>query len=176
MSKTDPRMGDQTVIFWSSGHFWCQTALGAQMAPKPPPRAPKASPSFDFYWFVADFEWFFDDFLYHVGYFLSGLLHYFFGYLEASFSNFWPQVQRCWGRTQGSIRWQKNAKTSKASLRKRFSQHGGGTAGGNWDICVEVRIGNDKLPINKIQKILDMNFISIKKHEMEILIFWHLST
>ena len=97
-----------------------------------PPRAPKASPSLDFYRFLVDFGWFFDDFLYHVSYFLSGLLHYFFGYLEVSFSNFWPQVQMCWGRTQGSARWQKSAKTSKASLRKRFSRHGGGTAGGNW--------------------------------------------
>ena len=77
------------------------------MAPKPPPRAPKTSPSLDFHRFWVDFGRFFDDFLYHVGYFLSGLPHYFFGYLELSFSNFWPQVQMCWGRPQGSVRSQK---------------------------------------------------------------------
>ena len=44
-----------------------------------------------------------------MGYFLSGLPHYFFGYLELSFSNFWPQVQMCWGRPQGSVRSQKSA-------------------------------------------------------------------
>ena len=109
--ENGPQNGSpDAVIFWSSGSFFpCQTALGAQMAPKPPPRAPKASPSLDFYWFLVDFGWFFDDFLYHVGYFLSGLLHYFFGYLEVSFSNFWPQVQMCWGRPQGSVRSQKSA-------------------------------------------------------------------
>ena len=79
------------------------------MAPKPPPRAPKTSPSLDFHRFWVDFGRFFDDFLYHVGYFLSGLPHYFFGYLELSFSNFWPQVQMCWGRPQGSVRSQKSA-------------------------------------------------------------------
>ena len=137
--ENGPQNGSpDAVIFWSSGLFFlCQTALGAQMAPKPPPRAPKTSPSIDFHRFRIDFGWFFDDFLYHVGYFLSGLLHHFFGYLEVSFSNFWPQVQMCWGRTQGSARWQKSAKTSKASLRKRFSRHGGGTAGGNWDNIFE---------------------------------------
>ena len=77
------------------------------MAPKPPPRAPKTSPSLDFNRFVVDFVRFFYYFLYHVGYFLSGLPHYFFGYLELSFSNFWPQVQMCWGRPQGSVRSQK---------------------------------------------------------------------
>ena len=59
------------------------------MAPKPPPRAPKASPSLDFHRFWADFKRFFDDFLYQVGYFLSGLPHYFFGYLAKK-----------WGRQQ----------------------------------------------------------------------------
>ena len=137
--ENGPQNGSpDAVIFWSSGFFFpCQTALGAQMAPKPPPRAPKTSPSLDFHRFWVDFGRFFDDFLYHVGYFLSGLPHYFFGYLELSFSNFWPQVQMCWGRPQGSARWQKSAKTSKASLRKRFSRHGGGTAGGNWDTANE---------------------------------------
>ena len=43
------------------------------MAPKPPPRAPKASPRLDFHWFLVDFGRFLDDFLHHVGYFLSGL-------------------------------------------------------------------------------------------------------
>ena len=33
---------------------------------------------------------------------------------------------------------------------------------------VKMRIGNDKNCTNKIYKILDMNFISIKKHEMEM--------
>ena len=79
------------------------------MTPKPPPRAPKASPSLDFHRFFIDFGRFFNDFLYHVGYFLSGLPHSFFGYLELSFSNFWPQVQICWGRPQGSVTSQKNA-------------------------------------------------------------------
>ena len=79
------------------------------MAPKPPPRAPKISPSLDFHRFWVDFGRFVDDFLYHVGYFLSGLSHYFLGYLELSFSNFWPQVQMCWGRPQGSVRSQKSA-------------------------------------------------------------------
>ena len=52
----DPKMGAQTRSFF--GHlalFPCQTALGAQMAPKPPPRAPKASPSLDFYRCLVDF-------------------------------------------------------------------------------------------------------------------------
>ena len=79
------------------------------MAPEPPPRAPKTSPSLDLHRFFVDLGRFFNDFLYHVGYFLSGLPHYFFGYLELSFSNFWPQVQMCWGRPQGSVRSQKNA-------------------------------------------------------------------
>ena len=79
------------------------------MTPKPPPRAPKTSPSLDLHWFFIEFGQFFNDFLYHVGYFLSGLPHYFFGYLEVSFSNFWPQVQMCWGRPQGSARSQKSA-------------------------------------------------------------------
>ena len=48
-------------------------------------------------------------FCYQMGYFLCGLPHYFFGYLELSFSNFWPQVQMCWGRPQGSVRSQKSA-------------------------------------------------------------------
>ena len=77
------------------------------MAPKHPPRAPKTSPSLDFHRFLFDFGRFFDDF--HVGYFSSGLHHYFFGYLELSFSNFWQQVQMCWGRPQGSVRSQKSA-------------------------------------------------------------------
>ena len=98
------------VICWSPGFFFlCRMALGAQMAPKPPPRAPKASPSLDFHRFGTDFGRLVDDFMYQVGYFLSGLPHYFFGYLELSFSNFWPQVQTCWGRPQGSVRSQKNA-------------------------------------------------------------------
>ena len=109
--ENGPQNGSpDAVIFWSSGSFFlCQTALGAQMAPKPPPRAPKTSPSLEFHRFWVDFGRFFDDFLYHVGYFLSGLPHYFFGYLELSFSNFWPQVQMCWGRPQGSVRSQKSA-------------------------------------------------------------------
>ena len=63
MSKMDPKMGAHTrVIFWSSGSFFlCQTALGAQMAPKPPPRAAKTSPSLDFHRFFVDFGRFFDD-------------------------------------------------------------------------------------------------------------------
>ena len=79
------------------------------MAPKPPPRAPKASPSLDFHRFLSDFGRFCDDFLYHVGYFLSGLPHYFFGYLELPFSNFWSQVLMCWGRRQGLLRSQKDS-------------------------------------------------------------------
>ena len=73
--ENGPQNGSpDAVIFWSSGSFFpCQTALGAQMAPKPPPRAPKASPSLDFHRFLIDFGQFFDDFLHHVGYFLSGL-------------------------------------------------------------------------------------------------------
>ena len=70
----DPKMGAQTwsfLIIWLL--FPCQTALGAQMAPKPPPRAPRASPSLDFHQFFVDFGRFLDDFLHHVGYFLSGL-------------------------------------------------------------------------------------------------------
>ena len=216
MSKMDPKMGAQTWSFF--GHlapFFCARQpwepKWLPSLPQEPPRPVQTSISIDF-------GWFFDDFLYHVGYFLSGLPHYFFGYLELSFSNFWPQVQMCWGRPQGSVRSQKknamwptfclacffvfvtssrtfqvsghrlntcmNAemnhsihwmdcvhgeiilrwicetqyqkkikrlllwntllriadrslnvvpKTSKASLRKRFSRHGGGPAGGNWD-------------------------------------------
>ena len=78
------------------------------MAPKPSPRAPKTSPSLDFHRFLVDVASFSDDCLYHVGYFLSVLPHYFVGYLELSFSNFWSQVQICWGRPQGSVRSQKN--------------------------------------------------------------------
>ena len=51
MSKMDPKMGAQTRSVF--GHlvffFLCQTALGAQMAPKPLSRAPKTSPSLDFH-------------------------------------------------------------------------------------------------------------------------------
>ena len=111
MSKMDPKVGAHTQSLF--GHLAlflpCQTALGAQMAPKPPPRAPKTSPSLDFHRFCIGSGRFVYDFLYHVGYFLSGLPHYFFGYLELSFSNFWPQVQMCWGRPQGSVRSRKNA-------------------------------------------------------------------
>ena len=135
MSKMDSKMGAQTRSFF--GHlapFFCaRRPWEPKWIPRPPPRAIKTSPSLDFHRFGVDFRRFFNDFLYHVGYFLSGLPHYFFGYLELSFSNFWPQVQMCWGRPQGSARWQQSAKTSKASLRKRFSRHGDGTAGGNWD-------------------------------------------
>ena len=35
--------------------------------------------------------------------------------------------------------------------------------------------GNEQFYINKMYESLDMNFISIKKHEMEILIFWNSS-
>ena len=111
MSKMDPKMGAQTRSFF--GHlapfFLCQTALGAQMAPKPSPRAPKTSPSLGFHRFLIAFGQFFIDFLYHVSYFLSGLPHYFFGNLELSYSNFWPQVQMCWGRPQGLVRSRKSA-------------------------------------------------------------------
>ena len=159
----DPKMRAQAHSFF--GHlapFFCaRRPWEPKWLPRPPPRAPKTSPSLDFHWFWVDFGWFFDDFLYHVGYFLSGLPHYFFGYLELSFSNFWPQVQMCWGRPQGSVRSQKSAMwptfclaclfvfvtsspTSQVSGH-RFSgsavewlancgpRHGGGTAGGNWD-------------------------------------------
>ena len=113
MLGNGPRNGiPDVVICWSSGSvFLCQTALGAEMAPKPPPRAPKTSPSLDFHRFWFDSGRFVDDFLYHVGYFLSGLrfASLLFGYLELSFPNFWPQVQMCWGRPQGSVRLRKNA-------------------------------------------------------------------
>ena len=106
--ENGPQNGSpDAVMFWSSGSFFpCQTALGAQMAPKPPPRAPKASPSLDFHRFFVDLGRFFDDFLYHVGYFLSGLPHYFFGYLDLSFSNFWPQTSKkqvCGGSCLGTV-------------------------------------------------------------------------
>ena len=73
--ENGPQNGSpDAVIFWSSGSFFpCQTALGAKMAPKLPPRAPKASPSLDFHRFLVDFGRFVDDFLHHVSYFLSGL-------------------------------------------------------------------------------------------------------
>ena len=118
----EPQSGSpDAVIFWSSGSFFlCQTALGAQMAPKPPPRAPKTSPSLDFHRFLIDFGRLFKDFLYYVGYFLSGLPHDLFGCLELSFSNFWPQVQMCWGRPQGSIRSQKNAMWPTICLARLF--------------------------------------------------------
>ena len=107
----DPKMGAKTRSFF--GHlapFFCASRpWEPKWFPRPPPRAPKTSPSLDFHRFWVDFGRFFDDFLYHVGYFLSGLPHYFFGYLELSFSNFWPQVQMCWGRPQGSVRSQKSA-------------------------------------------------------------------
>ena len=76
------------------------------MAPKPPPRAPKASPSLDFHRFLVDFGRFVDDFLYHVGLFLFGLPYYLFGYLELSFSNFWPQTSKkqiCGGSCLGTV-------------------------------------------------------------------------
>ena len=103
--KNDPKMGARTRSFL--GHlapFFCaRQPWEPKWLPRSPPRAPKTSPSLDFHWFWTIF-W---RFLYHVGYFLSGLPHYFFGYLELSFSNFWPQVQMCWGRAQGSVRSQK---------------------------------------------------------------------
>ena len=157
----EPKMGAQTRSFF--GHLAPFFRARRPWEPKwrkPPPRAPKASPSLDFHWFFVDFGWFFDDFLYHVGYFLSGLPHYFFGYLELSFSNFWPQVQMCWGRPQGSVRSQKSAMwptfclaclfvfvTSSPTFQvsgHRFPgssiellancgrRHGGGNAEGNW--------------------------------------------
>ena len=111
MLKIDPKMGAHTRSFF--GHlalFFCaRRPWEPKWLPRPPPRSPKTSPSLDFHWFWVDFRRFFNDFLYHVGYFLSGLPHYFFGYLELSFSNFWPQVQMCWGRPQGSVRSQKSA-------------------------------------------------------------------
>ena len=52
-----PNGSPDAVIFWSSGSFLlCQTALGAQMAPKPPqehPRPVQASISIDF-WLIWD--------------------------------------------------------------------------------------------------------------------------
>ena len=103
----DPKMGAQTWSFF--GHlaffFRARRPWEPKWLPSPPqepPRPIQASISIDFGRFV-------NDFLYHVGYFLSGLPHYFFGYLELSFSNFWPQVQMCWGRPQGSVRSQKSA-------------------------------------------------------------------
>ena len=77
--ETGPQNGSpDAVIFWSSGSFFlCQTALGAQMAPKPPPRARETSPSLDFHRFWIDFGRSFEDIFYQVGYFLSGLPHYF---------------------------------------------------------------------------------------------------
>ena len=55
--ENGPQNGSpDVVICWSFGSFFpCQTALGAQMAPKPPPRAPKASPRLDFHRFFVDF-------------------------------------------------------------------------------------------------------------------------
>ena len=104
MSKMDPEMGAQTRSFF--GHlapfFGLGSPNGPQGLPQEPPRPVQASISIDFCSI-------FDDFLYHVGYFLSGLSHYFFGYLELSFSNFWPQVQMCWGRPRGTVRSQKSA-------------------------------------------------------------------
>ena len=60
-------------------------------------------------------------------------------------------------------------------------KRGGGFCAQRTEIYVQnkftkMKNGNDLFSINKIHKSLDMNFISIKKHEMEILIFWHLST
>ena len=97
--ENGPQNGSpNVVIFWSSGSFFpYQTALGAQMAPKPPPRAPKASPSLDFRRFLIDFGRFVDDFLYHVGYFLSGLPHYFSGYLELTFCQISGHKFKCVG-------------------------------------------------------------------------------
>ena len=47
--KWKPRR-DHFLVIWLL--FLCQTALGAQMAPKPPPRAPKTSPRYDFHRFL----------------------------------------------------------------------------------------------------------------------------
>ena len=159
----DPKMGAQTRSFF--GHlapFFCaRRPWEPKWLPRPPPRAPKTSPSLDFHRFWFDCWRFFVDFLYHVAYFLSGLPHYFFGYLELSFSNFWPQVQMCWGRPQGSVRSQKSAMwptfclaclfvfvTSSPTFQvsgHRFSgssvgllancgrRHGGWNADGNWN-------------------------------------------
>ena len=106
-----PKMGTQTrLLFGHLGSFFCaRQPWEPKWLPRPPPRAPKTSPSLDFHWFVVGFNKLFYYFSYHSGYFLSGLPHYFFGYLELSFSNFWPQVQMCWGRPWGSVRSQKSA-------------------------------------------------------------------
>ena len=109
----DPKMRTRTRSFFSHlAPFFCARRplepKWLPSLPQEPPRPVQAS-SLDFHRLFADFGRFFDDFLYHVGYFLSGSLHYFFGYLELSFSNFWPQVQMCWGRPQGSVRSQKSA-------------------------------------------------------------------
>ena len=105
----DPQMGAWTQSFF--GHvapFFCARRPWepkcSQGLPQKPPRLVQASTSVYFGLILDDF-----DFLYPVGYFLSGLPYYFFGYLELSFSNFWPQVQMCWGRPQGSVRSQKSA-------------------------------------------------------------------
>ena len=79
------------------------------MAPKPPPRAPKASHasiSIDFWSLLGAFLMIFC--IMWATFYLVCLIT-FFGYLELSFSNFWPQVQMCWGRPQGSVRSQKSA-------------------------------------------------------------------
>ena len=135
--ENGPQNGSpDAVIFWSSGSFFlCQTALGAQMAPKASPKSPQDQSKPRFPLILDDFLMIFC--IMWATFYLVCFIT-FFGYLEVSFSNFWPQVQMCWGRTQGSARWQKSAKTSKASLQKRFSRHGGGTAGGNWDNNIKI--------------------------------------
>ena len=92
----DPKMGAQTWSFF--GHlapfFRARRPWEPKWLPSPPqepPRPIQASISIDF-WLILE----------------SGLPHYFFGYLELSFLNFWPQVQMCWGRLQGSVRSQKS--------------------------------------------------------------------
>ena len=80
MSKMNPKMGAQTRSF--CGHlapFFCaRRPWEPKWLPRPPPRAPKTSPSLDFHRFWVDSARWFVNFLYQVGYFLSGLPHYLF--------------------------------------------------------------------------------------------------
>ena len=59
---------------------------GSQASPKSPQDQSKPRFPSILGWFWTIFLWF------------SVLPHHFFGYLELTFSNFWPQVQMCWGR------------------------------------------------------------------------------
>ena len=157
-------MGTQTRSFF--GHLALVSVPGglgsqngSQGLPQEPPRPVQASISTDFGLILDDFLMIFC--IMWATFDLACLIT-FFGYLEPSFSNFWPQVQMCWGRPQGSVRSQKNAMwptfclaclfvfvTSSPTFQvsgHRFSgssvellancgrRHGGGNAEGKWII------------------------------------------